>query len=245
MYVPLIQTKQFPTSWAIARKTRLGPQQYLLTTTANGQMTLLIFLSQNGAFSFINNGPYNTGNIIPMLDTINDSLIYSTVLFTCPESTNLGLTFANSNLQMVTAAQQAQIWHRVNTSLLGDTVQVGFTLNDSQMRFQSPSGSPFVITGATQSNPCVLTCANKLSAGSVIQIKAVVGMTQLNFNPAINNNYYVQSANSTTITIQVDSTTFSPYISGGIVNAVTPINAFGEIELHSIILDVNASQLLA
>ena len=32
------------------------------------------------------------------------------------------------------ANNQAQIWHRMNTSLLGDTVQVGFTLSDAQMR---------------------------------------------------------------------------------------------------------------
>jgi hypothetical protein len=35
---------------------------------------------------------------------------------------------------MVTALAQAQTWHRMNTSLLGDTVQLGFTLNDEQMR---------------------------------------------------------------------------------------------------------------
>jgi hypothetical protein len=35
---------------------------------------------------------------------------------------------------MVTGIQQSQIWHRMNTSLLGDTVQVGITLNDAQMR---------------------------------------------------------------------------------------------------------------
>jgi hypothetical protein len=38
---------------------------------------------------------------------------------------------------MVTASNdsvQEQIWHRMNTSLLGDTVQIGFTLSDAQMR---------------------------------------------------------------------------------------------------------------
>lgn len=122
MYVPQIQTKQFPVAWDMARKTRLGPQQYLFTTTPKGQITLLIFLSQNAASSY--NGP----------DQNNDSLIYTSVLYTCPESTNLGLTPANINLQMLTATQQSQIWHRMNTSLLGDTVQIGFTMDDSQMR---------------------------------------------------------------------------------------------------------------
>lgn len=128
MYVPQIQTKQFPTAWAISRKTRLGVQQYLFTTTSNGQVTILIFLSQNDT------DPYNTGNIVPANNVTNGSLIYSTIMYTCPESTNLGLTPANVNLNLVTALRQSQTWHRMNTSLIGDTVQLGITLNDSQMR---------------------------------------------------------------------------------------------------------------
>lgn len=128
MYVPQIQTKQFPTGWGIAKKTRLGPQQYLLTTTNNGQITLQIFLSQN------NESPYNYGPIVPSNNVQNNSLVYSNVLYTCPESTNLGLTPANINLQMVTSSNQSQTWHRMNTSLLGDSVQIGFTMSDAQMR---------------------------------------------------------------------------------------------------------------
>src|SRR4029079_8892373 len=52
LYVPYIQTKQFPLAWDMGRKTRIGVQQYLLTTTNIGQIALLIFLSQNG------NDPY-------------------------------------------------------------------------------------------------------------------------------------------------------------------------------------------
>lgn len=128
MYVPLIQTKQFPTAWGISRKTRLGVQQYLFTTTSNGQVTILIFLSQNDT------DPYNTGGIEPGSNVTNGSLIYSTLMYTCPESTNLGLTPANVNLNLVTALRQSQTWHRMNTSLIGDTVQLGITLNDTQMR---------------------------------------------------------------------------------------------------------------
>jgi hypothetical protein len=128
MYVPFIQTKQFPVAWEMARKTRIGVQQYLLTTTRNGQITLFIYLSMNDA------SPYNMEPVVPTVNVTNNSLIYSTLLYTCPESTNLGLTPANINLQMVTASQQNQIWHRMNTSLLGDTVQLGFTLSDAQMR---------------------------------------------------------------------------------------------------------------
>jgi hypothetical protein len=135
LYIPFIQTKQFPVDWNDARKTRIGVQQYLLTTTANNQITLLIYLSQNQS------SPYNLGPIVPSPGSINNSLIYSTVLYTCPESTNLGLTPANINLQMVTAAQQSQIWHRINTSLIGDSIQLGFTLSDDQMSTVTDSGA--------------------------------------------------------------------------------------------------------
>ncbi len=132
MYVPFIQTKQFPVAWGMSRKVRLGVQQYLFSATDLGQVTLLIFLSQNAA------SPYNDDTI-----DLNSGLIYSTLLYTCTESSNLGLTPANTNLQMFSvinssgtnaSSPQSQIWHRMNTSLIGDTVQIGITLNDTQMR---------------------------------------------------------------------------------------------------------------
>lgn len=135
MYVPFIQTKQFPVAWDMSRKTRLGPQQYLLSTTDNAQVTLLIFLSQDSS------NPYNAGAIVPDPLSVNNSLIYSTILYSCPESANIGLTPANTNLQMPTAQNQAQIWHRINTSLIGDTVQLGITLSDTQMREVEEDGS--------------------------------------------------------------------------------------------------------
>ena len=136
MYIPFIQTKQFPVAWQMARKTRLGVQQYLLTTTANAQVQLLIYLSQDADTAW-NNSP-----IVPASNVTNSSLIYSTLLYTCPESTNLGLTPANVNLNMLTATSQAQIWHRMNTSLLGDTVQLAITLSDAQMRAVDANGTP-------------------------------------------------------------------------------------------------------
>ncbi len=135
MYVPKIQTKQFPISWQLARKTRIGMQQYLLTTTANGQITVQLFLSTAAAQAF------NQGAIVPSLLSQNNSLVYSDILYTCPESVNLGLTPYQSNLQQITtisgssvSSPQSQMWHRMNTSLIGDTVQMGFTLSDAQMR---------------------------------------------------------------------------------------------------------------
>lgn len=148
LYRPFIRTKQFPVSWQMARKTRLGPQQYLLTKTDNAQITLLIYLSQDATTAF------NDSPIVPDVNSINNGLIYSTILYTCPESSNLGLSPANitrarTNLAMLSAPtsatdavnNQSYIWHRMNTSLLGDTVQIGFTLSDEQMLEREEDGS--------------------------------------------------------------------------------------------------------
>ena len=128
LYRPFIQTKQFPMAWEMANKTRIGVQQYLFTRTSDAEVQILIFLSQN------QDNPYNTGPIYPAPNTVNSSLVYTTKLFTCPESSNLGLSQFKKNLQMPNALQQEQIWHRMNTSLIGDTVQIGITLSDDQMK---------------------------------------------------------------------------------------------------------------
>ena len=243
MYVPSIQTKQFPIGWNLSRKTRVGPQSYLLTATSNAQITLQIFLSEN--FIGENITGSNSGLLVPDTGSINDTLIYSDILYTCPESTNIGLTPANINLQMPTASNQAQIWHRMNTSLIGDTIQLGFTLSKDQMLSQLPFfQSTSIITAITQSNPCVITCDNTIGLNQNVIITGVIGMDNLNFNPSEENYYNVIASSSTSITIDVDSTSFNPYISGGFATPIYPVNQFAEIELHAMVIDVQPSQVL-
>jgi hypothetical protein len=234
MYKPNIQTKQFPVSWAMGRKTRIGVQQYLFTKTSQSQISLLIFLSQNSA------NAYNSGPIVPEPNSINNALIYSAILFTCPESENLGLTPANVNIQTPLAENQAQIWHRMNTSLIGDTVQIGFTLSDDQMRtFSKVLGTDVVITGATQADQCVITADNTFVVGQMVKIEDVEGMTELNGGI-----FQVVDRDDSSFTIDVDSTGFSSYTSEGTAFGVSTMFQFEEIELHSMILDVSPSQLL-
>jgi len=232
-YVPFIQTKQFPSYLSQGKKTRIGVQQYLLSTTANAQMTLQIYLSQNAAY------PYTSGPIVPTNGSLNNALIYSTILYTCPESTNLGLSPANTNIQTPNASQQSQIWHRKNTSLIGDSVQLGFTISDQQMRSYQDVTSIFAITGATQANPCVLTTIAAFQVDSIVEITGVEGMDELN-----DNRYQVTASDDTTVTLNVDSTSFTAYISGGSIVSVAPLNATSEIELHGFILDLSPSQML-
>lgn len=70
----------------------------------------------------------------------------------------------------------------------------------------------FIITAITLGNPTVITANNDLQAGQEVLILGVVGTTELN-----NNTYKIITATPTSITIDVDSTFFTPYVSGGVV----------------------------
>lgn len=252
LYVPFIQTKQFPMAWGLAKKTRIGVQQYLLSKTANSQITLYIYLSTADAF------PFNFGPIVPAIEPENSSLIYSSILFTCPESTNLGLTPANTNLQQINLIgddgssqnPQQQIWHRMNTSLIGDVVQLGFTISDEQMRSYDAAGIGTAITGASQATSAVIQTVSNLKPNQMVKISGILGMTELNFDPNLYNIYRIISVNppmgvTTDVTIEVDSTGFTAYISGGTITPVSNRNSTAEVELHAMILDVTPSMDLS
>jgi len=247
LYVPFIQSKQFPPSWGLARKTRIGVQQYLLTKTPNAQITLYIYLSTVSAT------PFNFGDIVPAIEPENDALIYSSVLLTCPESTNLGLTPANTNLQQLNLIgsdgssqnPQQQIWHRMNTSLIGDVVQVGFTISPDQMRSFEASGSSFAITGASQASFAVITTTANIQANQMVKITGVEGMTQLNFDPELYNIYRVISSTPTDVTLEVDSSGFDVYTEGGFITPVSNRNSTAEVELHGMIIDIAPSMMLS
>lgn len=247
LYVPEIQTKEFPTAWGLGRKTRIGVQQYFLTKTPNAQITLNIYLSTADADAF------NDGPIVPAIEPENSSLIYSTVLYTCPESTNLGLTPANTNLQQINLIgsdgssqnPQRQIWHRINTSLIGDVVQLGFTLSDLQMRSYEPASLPFAITGASQSSSAVILTNAFFGENTMVKITGVEGMTQLNFDENEYNIYRVISSTATDVTLEVDSTGFDAYTEGGIITAVANRNSEAEIELHGFIAEISPSMMLS
>ena len=134
---PLLQTKQFPVYFDQGRQTRLSAQKYLMDYTANSQVTVNVYLSQD---------PDDIWNT-PQPSFATSSLVYSQLMYTCPESNNIGLTPANTNLQMPTAQGQYQIWHRFNTSLIGDSVQIGFTLSDAQMRNLTYATSEITLQG--------------------------------------------------------------------------------------------------
>ena len=83
---PFAQTKMFQPYWETGRKVRLSVQKYLFNYTANSQVTVNIYLSEN------EDVVWNEGPLVPGLNVTNSGLIYSQLVYTCPESTNLGLT---------------------------------------------------------------------------------------------------------------------------------------------------------
>jgi len=73
------------------------------------------------------------------------------------------------------------------------------------------------ITSITNANPCVIgTSPQFLPTGDLVLITQVNGTTQLNGNI-----YKILSSNLSSITINVDSTSFGAYISGGEVTDVS------------------------
>lgn len=125
---PLMLTKQFNPYWEQGRQVRLSVQKYLMEYTSNSQVTVNIYLSQDQDQEW--NSLVNQGGP-------PNSLVYSQIMYTCPESTNIGLTPFNVSLQNQISSEEVsaskQIWHRDNTSLIGDSFQAGITLSDEQM----------------------------------------------------------------------------------------------------------------
>lgn len=80
----------------------------------------------------------------------------------------------------------------------------------------------FAITGVSQANPAVVTSTSSFSVGQKILIDGVLGMTELN------GNYYIVTAvTPTTFSIDVDSTSFTMYSSGGSASSIlNTINYF-------------------
>lgn len=120
-----IKTKQFPAAWEMARKTRIGTQRYFLDTTDSGEFTVSLLASQSPV-------PLNPAAGTPGWS----SLISSNIVRTRPDD-SLGLNDA--------ANQQTQIWHRLASSVLGDTVQLQMNLSENQMKDVSISRAPWVL----------------------------------------------------------------------------------------------------
>jgi len=73
-----------------------------------------------------------------------------------------------------------------------------------------------VITGASNTDPLILTTSNPFLIGNYVTISGVTGMTELN-----GNSYQILSGNTTTLTLNVDAATYGVYAGGGLATLVT------------------------
>lgn len=102
---------------------------------------------------------------------------------------------------------------------LSNNQNYGLLMTQGQNPFGNTSltgGYSATITGASQASSCVLTATNSFSTGQFVIISGVIGMTELNGGI-----FEILSSSPTSITIDVDSTNFTAYSSGGI--AVTNV----------------------
>lgn len=105
----LIQSKQFADAWQAAKGIRIGTQRFLLDRTTLGEFTANLLVSQDSVDPASNN-PWN---------------ISTNIVRTRPDD-SLGIRGSES--------LQSQIWHRNSNSVLGDSVQMQFSLTDAQMQ---------------------------------------------------------------------------------------------------------------
>lgn len=165
------------------------------------------------------NGIIKIGNAVPGLINVDPPIVtdsQATTTIHAVPMTNVDvkvwITSIDATGANVVVTDSGQFLSgNVNEGLL---MQPGANPNGNQI-LPNGYGGTFSITGATQANPCVLTCLGNFPAGVSVTIAGVGGMTQLN-----GNTYTVLSSTTTTVTIDVDSTGFSPYTSGGNATAI-------------------------
>ncbi len=98
-----------------------------------------------------------------------------------------------------------------------DNTSIGSTSTLKSYYIDTARGPAITISGITQANPGVLTTAtHNLTSGDVVELKNIVGMSQLN-----NRTWSCVVLSATTLSLKdasstaVDTTTFTAYISGG------------------------------
>jgi len=100
-------------------------------------------------------------------------------------------------------------------------------------------GASSIISGATQTNPIVITSVgHPHSNGDTLHIKNITGMVELN-----NNNYLIGNVTTNTFELTgIDGTGFTPYVSGGIAaKAVLSISGLDHLEGENVIILADAN----
>ena len=248
MYVPFIQSKQFPIAWGMGKKTRLGYQQYLLTTTSSGQITLLIYLSQNAS------DPWNQAPILPADNSVNDSLIYNTVLPTSPETytqncSNLTLGNIGNGIALLFSFNYQSIFY-LNAPFIPGSLFISVGAGGSFATFTDNGNGGFVITGFGVG---VGSTINYLTGVVTLQfsVPPVAQPTLTNFQYAVNNILSPTASTQQQIWHRINTSLIGDTVQLGFTMSDSQMrdtsfaNQFAEIELHGFVIDIQPSQMLA
>jgi len=114
--------------------------------------------------------------------------------------------------RLVSVRQQSPGWEVIVGG--GDPYAVANAIYTALFDISSLVGSTLSVTAITNANPGVVTTAlnHGLTTGSVIYINGIVGMTALNSIPLT-----VTSLSLTTFSIGVNTTSYTTYVSGGVI----------------------------
>lgn len=117
----------------------------------------------------------------------------------------------------------------ITTTSAGDgTNKITYLSSNGFTPLQTTSANEFTatnltITGISKAAQAVVTATNSLSVGDVVTFSGVVGMTQINTLRGT----VVATGGGTAFTVDIDTSSFTTYSSGGIANIIsgTTVNA--------------------
>lgn len=131
-----------------------------------------------------------------------------------------GMSQANGNVYLIT--------------VLSPTT---FSLNADTSNFDPYLGPSEIVTNIMQSNPCVVTVlANRFKINQYVFIQGVSGMVEVN-----NKAYVITNVEGNNITLNLNSSTFTPYAFGGVVSAteVSQVIPVGEVSNTLLNAEIN------
>lgn len=187
---------------------------------SSGPYTLQI--PQLGSFNNVPNPPLqgilrghvDMAGIIATGLNIDPPLVQTIDLNIPTTSINSAVYFTSIN------TQGANVILQDSGQFLSSDVNLGLLMNPGNAPYGNTAASNgylvnFTITGITQAAQAVVTAATSFQAGQTVQIIGVGGMTEIN-----NQTFTVVSATPTTVTLDVDSTAFTAYTSGGTISSI-------------------------
>lgn len=147
----------------------------------------------------------NSNSLTPNQGVIRSTSIYPGIYFTSIGSRGETLQICDTGV-LLQSNQNYGLLMSPGPAPFGNQTLSGGYLNS------------FFITGITQANPAVITATTNFSIGQTVYFQNVGGMVQLN-----GNTFTVTAVSGTTVTINVDSTSFTAFTAGGTISSLSNV----------------------